>query len=139
MLRLLPEISFLLISTLPVHAPAFFSKPLPVFHVLAVANTGSSVDPQNEIGHPACRRQRQMCIRDRLQAIKGEPLSFVFSPDGTLISASAAPHCGEQTARPCTQSCVSLFYIHKPALSVSLPILIGASNQTCRLVVVSFC
>ena len=31
---------------------------------------------------------------DRLQALKGERLSSVFSPDGTLISASAAPHCG---------------------------------------------
>ena len=29
-----------------------------------------------------------------LQALKGERLSSVFSPDGTLISASAAPHCG---------------------------------------------
>ena len=29
-----------------------------------------------------------------LQALKGEPLSSVFSPDGALISASAAPHCG---------------------------------------------
>ena len=33
---------------------------------------------------------------DLLQALKGEPLSSVFSPDGTLISASAAPHCGDQ-------------------------------------------
>ena len=31
---------------------------------------------------------------DLLQALKGERLSSVFSPDGTLISASAAPHCG---------------------------------------------
>ena len=30
---------------------------------------------------------------DLLQALKGERLSSVFSPDGTLISASAAPHC----------------------------------------------
>ena len=29
-----------------------------------------------------------------LLALKGERLSSVFSPDGTLISASAAPHCG---------------------------------------------
>ena len=29
-----------------------------------------------------------------IQAVKGERLSSVFSPDGTLISASAAPHCG---------------------------------------------
>ena len=29
-----------------------------------------------------------------LQALKGERLSSVFSPDGTLISASATPHCG---------------------------------------------
>ena len=32
---------------------------------------------------------------DLLQALKGERLSSVFSPDGTLISASAAPHCGK--------------------------------------------
>ena len=31
--------SSLLISTLPVHSPAFFPKPLPIFPVLAVANT----------------------------------------------------------------------------------------------------
>ena len=29
-----------------------------------------------------------------LYALKGERLTSVFSPDGTLISASAAPHCG---------------------------------------------
>ena len=28
-----------------------------------------------------------------LQTLKGERLSSVFSPDGTLIPASAAPHC----------------------------------------------
>ena len=31
---------------------------------------------------------------DLLSALKGERLSSLFSPDGTLISASAAPHCG---------------------------------------------
>ena len=31
LLRLLPGISSLLISTLPVHSPAFFPKPLPIF------------------------------------------------------------------------------------------------------------
>ena len=36
----------------------FFPKPLPIFSVLAVANAGSCVGPQNEIGHPAeCRFQ----------------------------------------------------------------------------------
>ena len=34
---------------------------------------------------------------DLLKALKGEHLSSVFSPDGTLISASAAPHCGAVT------------------------------------------
>ena len=29
-----------------------------------------------------------------IPGFKGEPLSSVFSSDGTLISASAAPHCG---------------------------------------------
>ena len=31
---------------------------------------------------------------DLPQALKGEPSSSVFSTDGILISASAAPHCG---------------------------------------------
>ena len=35
-----------------------------------------------------------MLYTDLLQALKGERLSSVLSPDGTLISASAAPHCG---------------------------------------------
>ena len=35
---------------------------------------------------------------DLLQALKGEPLSSVFSTDGTLISASSAPHCGYNKA-----------------------------------------
>ena len=56
MLRLLPGISSVLISTLPVHSPAFFPKSLGFFPVLAVANSGSCVGLQNKIGHPAgCR------------------------------------------------------------------------------------
>ena len=47
---------FFLISTLPVHSPAFFPKPLPIFPVLAVTDTGSCVGLLNKIGHPAgCR------------------------------------------------------------------------------------
>ena len=38
---------------------------------------------------------------DLLQDLKGERLSSVFSPDGTLISASAAPHCGEWLPDQC--------------------------------------
>ena len=34
---------------------------------------------------------------DILKALKGERLSSVFSTDGTLISASAAPHCEAQS------------------------------------------
>ena len=46
MLRLLPGISSLLISTFPVHSPAFFPKHLPIFFpVLALANIGSCVGP----------------------------------------------------------------------------------------------
>ena len=33
---------------------------------------------------------------DLLKAFKGKPLSSVFSTDGTLISVSAAPHCGQE-------------------------------------------
>ena len=40
----------LLISTLPVHSPAFFQNLSQVFPVSAVANTGSCVGPQNKIG-----------------------------------------------------------------------------------------
>ena len=48
---LLPGISSSLISTLPVQNLSRF-----FFPVLAVANTGSCVGPQNKIGHPAgCR------------------------------------------------------------------------------------
>ena len=36
---------------------------------------------------------------DLLQAIKGECLSSVFSPDGTLISASTAPQCRDKGIR----------------------------------------
>ena len=46
----------LLISTLPVHSPAFFPNLSQEFSVLAAANTGSCVGPQIEIGHLAgCR------------------------------------------------------------------------------------
>ena len=43
----------LLISTLPVHSPAFFPNLSRAFPVLAVASTGSRVSAQNKIGHPA--------------------------------------------------------------------------------------
>ena len=41
-----------------------FPKPLPIFPVLAVANTGSCVGPQNEIGHPTGCRFRVECPRN---------------------------------------------------------------------------
>ena len=55
MLRLLPGISSLLISTLPVHSPDFFPKKnmSRVFPVLVVAKTGFCVVTQNKVGHPA--------------------------------------------------------------------------------------
>ena len=37
---------------------------------------------------------------DLRKALKEECLCSVFSPDGTLISASAGPHCGAQRANP---------------------------------------
>ena len=43
---------------------------------------------------------------DLLQALKGERLSSVFSPDGTLISASAAPQCGAGAASRTEDRCV---------------------------------
>ena len=56
--RLLPGISSMLISSLPVHSPALFQNLSRAFPVLDVANTGSSVGLLNMIGHPAhCYRQ----------------------------------------------------------------------------------
>ena len=43
---------------------------------------------------PGSKRSMYGCI---LTYSKGERLSFVFSPDGALISASAAPQCGRET------------------------------------------
>ena len=43
--------------------------------------------------------KRSMCDFDLLPALKGEPLSSVFSTDETLIFTSAAPHCGAAAAR----------------------------------------
>ena len=50
-------LSFVLISTLPVHSPAFFSKTSPDFSLCWLWLThGSCVGLQNKIGHPAgCR------------------------------------------------------------------------------------
>ena len=63
MLRLLPGISSLLISTLPAHSPAFFPKPVSTFFpVSAVSNTGSCVGPQNKIGHLAHRYRQLMQV-----------------------------------------------------------------------------
>ena len=55
MLCVLPGISSLLISTLPVHSPAFFQTSHEFFPVLAVAGTGSCVGPRNKMGHRAPR------------------------------------------------------------------------------------
>ena len=57
LLRLLPGISSLLISILPVHSPVFFPKPLPIFFLCWLLLThGFFVGPQNKTGHHAgCR------------------------------------------------------------------------------------
>ena len=44
--------------------------------------------------NPWQKVQHVWLYTDLLHASKGERLSSVFSLDGTLISASAAPHCG---------------------------------------------
>ena len=65
MLRLLPGISSLLTSTLPVHSPAFFQNLSRCFPALAVANTGSCVGSQNKIGRPAgCIKIHDLCYDD---------------------------------------------------------------------------
>ena len=62
MLRLLPGIVPLLISTLPVHSPAFSQNIWRVFLVLSVVNTTSCVGPQNKIGHQAHRYRQLMHV-----------------------------------------------------------------------------
>ena len=62
MLRLPPGISFLLISTLPVHSPAFFQNLSQFFPALAVANTGSCVGQQNKVDYPAHRYGQLMQV-----------------------------------------------------------------------------
>ena len=83
----------------------FYSAGLHRNHVSATTNTGNngrgfgenagewtgSVEISKE-KIPGSKRSSYGCI-DLLQALKGESLSSVFSPNGTLISASAAPHC----------------------------------------------
>ena len=43
---------------------------------------------------PGSKRSMYGYILTYSRLLKGELLSSVFSSDGTLISASAAPHCG---------------------------------------------
>ena len=47
-----------------------------------------------EISKKEIPGKKRSMYTDLLQAFKGERLSSVFSPDETLISASAAPPCG---------------------------------------------
>ena len=97
MLRLLPGISSLLISTRPLHSPAFFKNTSRFFPMLAVADTSSCAGPQNTIGHPAGCRFRVERLRNRNRLKKhdlwyddlwkeklGDRVKFVFSPDVTL-------------------------------------------------------
>ena len=79
--------------------------------MLATANTGKNrerfwknadewtgrVEISNEEIPGSKRSMHVWLYTDLLQDLKGERLSSVFSPDGTLISASAAPHYGVVT------------------------------------------
>ena len=73
----------------------FFQNLSQFFPVLAVANTGSCVGPQNKIGHPAGSRVECSRNIDKLKNIGlwyedlwnewlGDKLKFVFSPDVIL-------------------------------------------------------
>ena len=57
--------------------------------------TGSVEISKKEI--PGSKRSMYGYILTYSRTLKGERLSSEFSPDGTLISASAAPHCGKAT------------------------------------------
>ena len=98
-LRLLPGISSLLISTFPGHSPAFFFQNLSrFFPVLAVANAGSCVGPQNKISHPAgcgfpCwvpaeykyfNKKFDLWYDDLWNDWLGDRTKFVFIPDAIL-------------------------------------------------------
>ena len=69
----------------------FYSAGLHRNHVLATANTRKI---WRSFGKNAGEWTGRVEISK--QALKGEHLSSVFSSDGTLISASAAPRCGAE-------------------------------------------
>ena len=79
MLRLLPGISSLLITTLPVLSPVFFQNLSRVFPVLAVANTGSCVGPQSKIGLPA------LCCRQLMQVPVLSAAEYKYAPKHVLL------------------------------------------------------
>ena len=95
----------------------FYSAGLHRDHVLATANTGKigrgfgrNADEwtrrveRSEEEIPGSKLNMYSYIKT---VLKGERLSSVFSPDGTLISASAAPHCG---VSKCKASLVKALY-----------------------------
>ena len=86
----------------------FYSAGLHRNHVLSTTNTGEIERGfGNNAGKwtgrvkiskeeiPGNKRSMYGYITDLLQALNRERLSSEFSSDGTLISASAASHCGE--------------------------------------------
>ena len=62
MLRLLSRISSLLISTFPVHSPAFFPKPLSIFLVLAVFAEYKLAQKNMTCGMITCEMNRSISI-----------------------------------------------------------------------------
>ena len=75
---------------------------------------------------PAVNMHAWQCT-DRLQALKGKPLSSMFSTDGTLISAYAAPYCGRVTAA----AAVVVVAVVKMVVVVELVVVRGNSNTNC--------
>ena len=70
--------------------------------MLATTNTGKNrerfVENTGEwTGMVEIRKEEIPGSKDLLQTLEGERLSSVFSPDGTLMSASAAPHAQEKS------------------------------------------
>ena len=56
-----------------------------------------------EISKEEIRSSKRSMYGYILQILRGERLRSVFSPDGTLISAPAAPHCGDSAQQEASE------------------------------------
>ena len=122
MLRLLPGISFLLISTLPVHSPAYFFKTSPDFSCVGCGWHRLLCRPAEWNRSPCWMQVPVECLRninrlkkhdlwydDLWNEYLGDWVKFVFSPDVLLCDWVGSKH---QLTNEL--SCFRMSVIHHP-------------------------